>query len=108
MSSEDMEKFDNETLVWWIRCPNCEYASHIADIGYDAVTFGQRVFWTCDNCLAKIEKIVGQDTGRIILQRPPHTINPFAGVVKYCFMCGRALALDAFWCDRCGRSQNYP
>ena len=135
---------EKEALVWWIRCPNCDYSMHVADIGHEAITDGQHIFWTCDNCWSRIEKVVGKDTGKIITDGPKQDLNPYSevttrcdrcgrmvrvsptfllcstcrpkytrlitgltvmGLVRFCFMCGRVLALDSAWCDRCGRNQ---
>jgi len=135
-----------EQLLQWIRCPNpdCRREIHVVDAGYGTVFEGQRVHWKCDKCWAHIEKIVGKDMGRILVEGPKQDFNPHfglithcdrcgrmvttsptfvlcapcrkryvrlitglavRGLVKFCFMCGRALALEAHWCDRCGRNQ---
>jgi len=52
-----------EELIWGLVCPKCGKDRNIADLGYESVKVGQKIYHECD-CGCKIVKIVGKDMGK--------------------------------------------
>jgi len=61
-----MQRKKKDKLIWWVKCPHCGLELHIADLGWEVVEKGQKVFVSCPDCGAHIEKVVGKDLGKLV------------------------------------------
>ena len=58
-----MIDWDTKKIDWYVLCPKCKTEYHLADLGYEVVTLGQRINLTCPKCGKKIEKVIGISGG---------------------------------------------
>ena len=56
-----MQEKKKDKLIWWVKCPHCGLELHIADLGWEVVEKGQKVYVSCPDCGTYIKKIVGKD-----------------------------------------------
>ena len=61
-----MQEKKKDKLIWWVKCPHCGLELHIADLGWEVVEKGQKVYVSCPDCGTYIKKIVGKDLGKLV------------------------------------------
>jgi len=61
-----MQRKKKDKLIWWVKCPHCGLELHIADLGWEVVEKGQKVYVSCPDCGTHIEKVVGKDLGKLV------------------------------------------